>query len=1422
MNQDDENETDGYSPYKTEGKIPAVRCGFGLEELREGFFDAIYAPVSFIEKLAYESVAQECDTVSKTEPQYSSFSVSSFRNIPVHFFKKVKNIVHQLMGIDDAVKLFKAFVAFFIAYIICLSTVAGDWLGDYRYFFALATVLHQAGHSSGSQIEILAQTTVGVALGTGIGALSVYVSTSTESARNGYGGLLALSLSTVTFLSAWVRASYIRLYHGMLAFQISLILATVPDVSADPRWERIRNLVVPYILGIALSCAVNLIMIPDFFHTHVVTSFSEVIEQCKNSIETISQADPDAQSHQIEVLDKLSHSLSVVIREMLNEITISTFSNKQAISLRNAVQIFVGRIRVVPCPTYLYGPLLSNYEYATLTGSENIEYHRVITGESIRHSHVFIRDRFQEPTISIIRAMITALTYLHDFTEYIKSPVPDISSTGSGETSKHADALHETIKSIRVCQSVLENLSEHLLSSAEMRGIQVEWRATPVVNVLVFVHYLYDMSRSLTHVLDAFLELAIKNRKWVVSFPSYPFARALKTNTRQITHDRGGQSAFYFFHTKTSVERVLKKIRELNTARMTKKHEEEAHYYHNSRFDNKSANTNTSNITSENPIHAQSLLYKSNEQHKFRYKVWKVVHRLQEYESRFAIRTALTVTLLSVPGWVSSSTHWYNYYDLWIAPIVALLVLHPRVGGNIHDLFVRTALALLGTVWGGVTYRARYGNPYVMAVMCAVFMVPAFFRFVISPHPRSGLLACISFTFTSLSMYVNGLDGDIRIVETAWSQGCAVIVGVAASTVISWIFWPFVARKEVRKGMGIVLSQLSQCYQSVTDRYLYKDEGNDPTSLTLSLSEIREARMRTSMDAYGDLIAMTQHEPSLEDSGHPGSFDPIPYQWLLKSARVVLQKVSEARISAIYFNVYRYSDRDIETQMTLMSLRRDAVASVIFLLYMLSSAFTSNNKVLSHMPSPAMSRKLLFDGMAEIERMSRERAEAALATRRQKAVRDMSNSEQNSSDSNIERDGGKTTTITAEDTHGQDPRQTHVKFLDVDKYATKETKKRKENNDEKGKGGGSTAPAPAVIVGVGAREGVTERDVQLASLRQKAAISQMKDEREKRQRLGFVEDIIEADKPKLKVRNKKVRISDGHEATNTSLSGDTANTNDIFNSIANDTISNDNVLDTDNAGKPGSLGSDPSPLTQVSMGAEAKPSTKAVHLPMAPPQTAINTPQRSNSPAPPSISVTAADTLDGKDENNVNVGPIESTESGTVEIPNKRVPLAPRASRASESSATETTGLNQKGNRMMPTMPTFAVTQDSNQELESNEKSELNVLNAQDNDTRPSNSNLSSNTHLHTHPNHSFSKNSLLLSPSITTTTGTPLPPHTSVLEKSQYIWALVHETTFSQTFTEIAHELEKLVAYSKYVLGEEEIWSDKGGGAGGGFGQVF
>lgn len=43
--------------------------------------------------------------------------------------------------------------------------------------------------------------------------------------------------------------------------------------------------------------------------------------------------------------------------------------------------------------------------------------------------------------------------------------------------------------------------------------------------------------------------------------------------------------------------------------------------------------------------------------------------------------------------------------------------------------------AVLGAVWGGLSYVAGNGNPYVTAVFALVFMAPMIYRFTQSTHP---------------------------------------------------------------------------------------------------------------------------------------------------------------------------------------------------------------------------------------------------------------------------------------------------------------------------------------------------------------------------------------------------------------------------------------------------------------------------------------------------------------------------------------------------------------------------------------------------------------------------------------------------------------------------------------------------------------
>lgn len=151
-----------------------------------------------------------------------------------------------------------------------------------------------------------------------------------------------------------------------------------------------------------------------------------------------------------------------------------------------------------------------------------------------------------------------------------------------------------------------------------------------------------------------------------------------------------------------------------------------------------------------------------------------------------------------------------------------------RVGGNLQDLVTRAFMGVLGALWSGAAYAAGQGNPYVMGVFAAIYLLPMLYRFTQSSHPvstprslglmgleltvkqRSGLVGCLSFTVTSLTLVTEGGSP----VAITISRGLAFVVGVVAAVLINWILWPFVARHELRKAVSAMLFFLSIIYRS--------------------------------------------------------------------------------------------------------------------------------------------------------------------------------------------------------------------------------------------------------------------------------------------------------------------------------------------------------------------------------------------------------------------------------------------------------------------------------------------------------------------------------------------------------------------------------------------------------------------------------
>lgn len=642
-----------------------TRNTFGIHELRDGFFDAVFVPRSIIEKLAYQSLKAATLNMNDEKPLAFMESVK----------EEARKALHLLMARNYGCPyFFKSFLAYGIAYVLCLVNATGNWLGEYRYLMCLATVIHHAGRTAGNQIEIAIMTLSMGAFGMALGTLAVFISSSTTPAENGYGGVLAAFLLVIVSTISWFRASFIRLYHGMISFSAVFLFTVLLDAETDDHsWKYLWNIGIPYTFGILTALLVNLVILPDFGHHSIMTAFTDVIAECSVYLRGVVESDDSDQFDRLEALNLISYDLSIAYREMCNEVTISTLSTKQAMQLRNAIQICIGRLRIIPSAA----SLTTGIKHAT------------------QPALIELRVGLKSPVTKVIREMAESFELCGKYIAFLNSPTAELLDIA------FKDEIKAKRKNLLTFQAEIIKTYRTFLYSDMLND--TEWQSQPVVDLLLFIHYLTESCHSLLDVLKEFETLAIHRRSWKFSFPQYPLSRFLKTNNRQTTHDRGGQSAFFFFHTMNDVKKAFHQLPVVNR--------------------DASADDKSDRLKKESGILNGASL------NSIGHTIWLVLHRLQQHETRFALRISITILLLSLPAFIQSSRQWYSTYDVWMAPFCALVMLHPRVGGSFHDLLVRTGAALLGIIWAAIGFRAGNGNPYVLAVFAAIFS-------------KSGLPAC--------------------------------------------------------------------------------------------------------------------------------------------------------------------------------------------------------------------------------------------------------------------------------------------------------------------------------------------------------------------------------------------------------------------------------------------------------------------------------------------------------------------------------------------------------------------------------------------------------------------------------------------------------------------------------------------------------
>ncbi|KAI9794686.1 MAG: hypothetical protein M1833_007402 [Piccolia ochrophora] len=912
---------------------------YGVEEVRDGFFDAFFFHAHGLDRTQLRDEALRTLPRSLRKDDHLRERFSFLRQCRA-FVRESKQVLTTRAG----VKLLKSFLGFFIAYVVCLVPTAGDWLGRYSYIMPISAVFNHPGRTVGAEIDGFLGTIVGTILGLGWGSLALYVSTATDPARAGYGGVLALFLIVFTACMAWLRCVYMKFYQAVICAGIAVAYTCLADTSEAIGWGKLMNYGLPWIFGQCVALLVCLVVIPDAGARPIAVSLHNALESI-NAAMILPRLDLDPSSTR-GALGWHFVNLSLTARDFTIDISASHFRPEDIRQLRNLIQGVIRSVLTIKTSTTLFNcglnersstSTVDHPEVADLHGASKPSQKIPNDGEVLSH----VASVLAPPTRSMIdvsrEAVLTCNATLMDIAGYRKYLGPP-----SNSVSDLRPALHNLKKAM----SDFDRADASLIDHSRLPHLYHDH--PELVQVFLFVHPIRQTADYIEALLLRVLEMQLAKRPWRPYMPSYPFWKGLLRTNAAVRHDRGGLTANFFFRSKSELEKTM---RDLHSTMYKPTPRENPPSKKDHGLEKMPSFRRSEKLTDAvGDVRTTT-----------RYRIWKVLHKLQGFEARFAFKVTLCVALLAIPAWLPQSRGWWNENETWWIVVTVWIMMHPRVGGNAQDLFTRAFCGVLGSFWGGVTYAAGNGNPYVMGVLCAVFMIPMIFRYTQSSHPRSGIVGCVSFIVVSLSAYNS--DGHPSPSRIAWTRGTAIVVGIVAAVVVNWLFFGFIARHELRKSLSALMLHTAILYRGVVARYIYYEDDEAPTKKDIERSEMLEGFVR-----IRQLMELTRHEIRLR-----APFDPTPYSGLITTIERLFDHLIEVRQSSLYFQPYMHA-QSRTTATALLIPRRDAVAAILMTLYVLAGALRSARPVPRYLPSAAAARKKLLERMASIE------AEAAHST----------------------------------------------------------------------------------------------------------------------------------------------------------------------------------------------------------------------------------------------------------------------------------------------------------------------------------------------------------------------------------------------------------------------------------------------------------
>ena len=335
--------------------------------------------------------------------------------------------------------------------------------------------------------------------------------------------------------------------------------------------------------------------------------------------------------------------MTLAYRDMRIDITITRFRPTDVRDLRNLVQGVVRALLSMETETILFedwdadNPVEiivdspADPSGATQRSSED-DSASVVDEEDISRK---VAKTLSSPTKEVLVCMTEGMKRCHaalmDLSGYRGhfGPPPEVSSDITPIQMRIKKAL-----------TAFDATEASILTSGDLPESYID--QTETVQLFVFTRHVREAAATIVNLMVKVHDMHLNSDRKRLNLPTYPPWKAVYRTNAQVRHDRGGVTAGMYQATFAEIAYLLERVK-------SREHNPEPRQEYDA--------ITAERVDSLHPTMDASMAGEpTTKRDKLGYKVWTILHRMQGFESRYALKVAILTSVLSIPAWLIGGT----------------------------------------------------------------------------------------------------------------------------------------------------------------------------------------------------------------------------------------------------------------------------------------------------------------------------------------------------------------------------------------------------------------------------------------------------------------------------------------------------------------------------------------------------------------------------------------------------------------------------------------------------------------------------------------------------------------------------------------------------------------------------------------------